>query len=157
VRGSAIVRVWGRPEAPKSQLVRMAVAVALDRLDPFGGRIGFGVGRVYPVSAYLTQSIETNFVEFRMEAFSGAQALANGLLQPLKFEALMRLDADVGVASGAGSDLLTYNAGLAPEPLNSFGSRGNYLRLLVTQFLGVAGQFPPPPISPPAGADQNLR
>jgi hypothetical protein len=160
VRASALVRVWGRPEALRSSLANIAKIVALDRLAPFGDGAGFGGGRVLPVSAYLTQSIADNYVEFRMEAFTGVQALARGLLQPLQFEQMMDLDGDItGKNQGAGRVNFQYggNRGLAPLPANSAGSRGQYLGLVVSQLLGLAGQTPAVPAAPPIAPDLNLR
>jgi len=153
VKASAIIRVWGRPLAFRSDLLALAVGVALDRLSP-GGQGLLGVGGTLPTSAYLTYSVEEKFVELRLEVFTSAGAIVSATFDMLNFSARVKLDGNIsGVPQAPLSPALLENQGQAPVPDNSGGMRGDYLGLVIAAMLGIPGTPPPMPPTSAFGPD----
>lgn len=137
-KASAIIRVWGNPQALQVNLVNFAMSVAFNRLDPLQSKF------LRPASIYSTIAVHEPYAEVRVEAVTGVQAIAKASWDMRAVGTLAALDTPIDAGAG---QALTYQVGQNPPPPGDGVGRGTYLRLLVSQLLGLPG-LPPAPYPP---------
>jgi hypothetical protein len=148
---SCLVRVTAGQDVPKTQLVRLATAICLDR---------FPNARV--IEAYATQGLgdtenEGRWVEVRLVYLGSAAVATATLYNILDFESQMNFSNDITprfpnnpqsqmtfFGSTANNNPLyqNWNMPTGTRPSDPSGSRGNWIGALITQTLEDQG-FPP--------------
>lgn len=158
---NAIIRVYGQANANLAALGQLAVDIAIDRFSP-----GWSAGVLYPVSCYLTQSLDSDgagpVMELRMEFLPLNTAAVLGAFGGGTFT-LMNLGTDIksppGPGGGGGGLIASRTQiGNPPFPSDSHliapannACRGMWVAFLVTQALMQNGK---PCVVP--SADNNL-
>lgn len=149
---SCMVRVTAGQDVAKSQLVRLATGICLDR---------FPSGRV--IEAYATQGLgdtenEGRWVEVRMVYLNNAGTALATLYNVFDFESQMNFNNDITpplqavpmtfFGSTANNNPLyqNWNMPTGTRPSDASGSRGNWIGALITQSLTEQGN--PPFVTP---------
>jgi hypothetical protein len=157
-KANAIVRVTGKPKVDYTDLVKLAVQIALDRF----GRAQLD-RQLFVASAYLTQALdneEAPFVELRMEFLRAGADVYQAIIDPVaNAGGFMNLKAEIeGKDTTLASNSLRLSGEWGNPPLPASNqTRGTWIGYLVSQALSTACTVPAAPPAPPTESSPDRR